>query len=288
MLCFGYENLIKVASILIAIEESMNQESVTSFSSNKNNLPVKSDANIDAFLDEFNISEDSFKPMTKGLGFHQDKKRNTFSTVSTKETKVFTSAKVGLKSNGLLNTISDKTASALSNNSPSGLEAFYVTKGNPGLPQIPQGFEEKKLDLSDLHSEKISSIQAAPVGLQLAAWVIDLLVIASFVAVTGALLVIASGIQFKMFARLISQNDFLMFGSAIFSIYYLLYFTILDLTASPGKTIFGLRLLKSNNRNVTVKNTFTRSFISLLSAVALFLPMVLDFQGRLSDTKLIK
>ena len=266
----------------------MNQESAANFSTSNNNLPVKSDVFGNDFLDEFNINEDSFKPMTKGLGFHQEQKRNNFSSVSNKETKVFSNAKIGIKANGLLNKLSEKTTSALNTNSPSGLEAFYNTTGNSGLPPIPQMEVVKKLDLAEYVSESNPTLNVAPIGMQLAAWLIDILVIASFVAITGALLVIASGIQYKMFARLISKNDLFIFGSAIFAIYYLLYFTILDLTASPGKTIFGIRLLKSNNHNVTVKDTFTRSIVSLLSAVALFLPMILDFQGRLSDTKIVK
>ena len=50
----------------------------------------------------------------------------------------------------------------------------------------------------------------------------------------------------------------------------------------------GIRLLRTNDKNVEVKHTFTRALISLLSFVALFLPMVIDFQGRLSDTKVVK
>ena len=130
----------------------MNQESVTSFSTSNNQLPVKPDVNGSAFLDEFNISEDSFKPMTKGLGFHQEQKRNSFSSLSKKETKVFSNAKIGVKANGLLNTLSEKTTSALSSNSPSGLEAFYNTTGSPGLPPLPQLSEDKKLDLAEFAS----------------------------------------------------------------------------------------------------------------------------------------
>ena len=95
-------------------------------------------------------------------------------------------------------------------------------------------------------------------------------------------------IQFQILSRLISTQDLIVFTSSIFSIYYLLYFTILDLSTSPGKTIMGIRLLRTDNKNVAVKNTFIRALISLVSSVALFLPMLLDFQGRLSDTKVVK
>lgn len=246
----------------------------------------KSAAPIQVNLDEFNISEDSFKPMTKGLGFHQEQKRSSFKPAP-KEVKPFGVARKDMKASVVLSTLSNQNAATASQHMPTGLEAFYGTKGNPGN-QNQQNNLEKKLDLNDLKTENKSVVKIAPMSLQLFAWAIDLLVVASFVAVTGALLVFASGIQFEMLARLISNQDLLAFTAAIFSIYYLLYFTILDLSASPGKTIMGLRLLRSDNGNVSVKHTFTRALISLLSSIALFLPMLLDFQGRLSDTKVVK
>jgi uncharacterized RDD family membrane protein YckC len=245
----------------------------------------KSAALIQVNLEEFNIGEDSFKPMTKGLGFHQDQKRSSFNPAP-KEVKVFGTARTQPKAAVVLSSLSgSQAAKASAQHMPSGLEAFYGAKGNPG--NQTQSFDTKL----DQTSEKIVTktiYKTASAGAQFVAWTIDLLVVASFVAVTGALLVFASGIQFQMFARLVSTQDLIVFTSAIFSIYYLLYFTILDLSASPGKTIMGIRLLKADNENVTVKNTFFRALISLLSSVALFLPMLLDFQGRLSETKLVK
>jgi uncharacterized RDD family membrane protein YckC len=254
----------------------MNQES-HSFSTPKTEAPFQVN------LDEFNISEDSFKPMTKGLGFHQEQKRSTFAPAP-KEVKPFGAvARTNTPAKSVLNPLSGQTAAATTNHMPSGLEAFYGTKGTSGSQT---NVTEKKLDLEKLETK--TTVKTASAFAQFFAWIIDVLVVTSFVAITGALLVFASGIQYKMFARLISNQDLITFSAAIFSIYYLLYFTILDLTASPGKTVMGIRLVKSDNSNVSVKNTFTRALISLLSSVALFLPMLLDFQGRLSDTKVVK
>jgi len=257
----------------------MNQDT-HSFSTPKSSIPVQVN------LDEFNISEDSFKPMTKGLGFHHDQKRSSFKPAP-KEVKPFGTARRELKAAAVLSPLSNQNTAMAAQQMPSGLEAFYGAKGNPGN-QNQQNNLENKIELSEVKTETKANYKTAGSSLQFFAWAIDLLVIASFVAVTGALLVFASGIEFEMFARLISNQDLVAFTAAIFSIYYLLYFTILDLSASPGKTIMGIRLLKTNNRNVSVKDTFTRALISLLSSVALFLPMLLDFQGRLSDTKLVK
>ncbi len=256
----------------------MNQES-HSFSSSKDAKQIQID------LDEFQISEDSFKPMTKGLGFHQDVKRPSFKPAP-KEVKPFAPTKSPLSStlNSMPNVSQPKTQ--VGSHLPSGLEAFYGAQPKSSVEHT--GLFEQPLKKEEIKTQKTVSTKAASQTSQLFAWIIDVLVIASFVALTGALLVFASGIELHMYSRLISNQDLAAFTAAIFSIYYLLYFTILDLSASPGKTIFGIRLVKADGSEVSVKHTFARALISLLSGVALFLPMLLDFQGRLSDTKVVK
>ena len=59
--------------------------------SSSSSLDSKSLKPIQIDLDEFQISEETFKPMTKGLGFHQDTKRPSFKP-SPKEVKSFGSA----------------------------------------------------------------------------------------------------------------------------------------------------------------------------------------------------
>ncbi|MBC7713836.1 MAG: RDD family protein [Rhizobacter sp.] len=265
----------------------MNNEPNSSSSLNsKITKPIQID------LDEFQINEDTFKPMTKGLGFHQDTKRPSFKP-SPKEIKPFGSPKSPLTASlstmpastiGQANT-NNNAKQVMGNQLPSGLEAFY---GKAQAPAEETNLFEQKIEKVEKKASKKSDLKIAPQTAQLFAWIIDVLVIASFVALTGTLLVFASGIDFKMYSRLISPQDLMLFSAAIFSIYYLLYFTILDLSASPGKTIFAIRLVKTDGGSVSVKHTFTRAIISLFSGVALFLPMLLDFQGRLSDTKVVK
>jgi uncharacterized RDD family membrane protein YckC len=222
--------------------------------------------------------------MTKGLGFHQEQKRASFKPAS-KEVKAFGASKTLPKASSVLGPLSAQTSVVTQNHTPTGLEAFYGSKGTTGHQT---NLIELKVEDSIQEISSMVKYKTASGTTQFFAWIIDVLVVASFVAITGTLLVFASGIQFEMLARLISTQDLIAFTVAIFSIYYLLYFTILDLSASPGKTIMGLRLLRTDNSNVTIKNTFSRALISLLSSITLFLPMLLDFQGRLSDTKVVK
>lgn len=262
----------------------MNQEQIST--------PSSKLAPIEVNLDEFMIDEDSFKPMTKGLGFHHDQKRPTFKAAP-KDIKpiVSTGAKAQAHLSTTLSALASQAVvkvngtSTSSTHIPSGLEAFYGSKPEINSTQFKDEFFENKTD------QKVgakSILKPASMVAQFFAWIIDISVIFSFVILTGALLVLASGIEFKMYSKLISNEDLAIFATAIFSIYYLLYFTILDLSSSPGKTVMGIRLLKINGKNVSVRETFLRSLISLLSGIALFLPMLLDFQGRLSDTKVVK
>ncbi len=253
----------------------MNQDQ-HSFRADSKAMPVEIN------LDEFMISEESFKPMTKGLGFHQDTKRPSFKPAP-KEVKAFGAQSAPKQSLSPLAPLSPSAQTMASNHMPTGLEAFYGQSGTSA--------KAIETDLELKVETKAPSTQkyiAAPMFSQFSAWIVDILVIASFVAITGALLVLASGIELKMYSRLISMQDLSIFSAAIFSIYYLLYFTILDLSSSPGKTLFGLKVIKVDGKGLNVRHTFFRALISLLSAVALFLPMVLDFQGRLSDTKVVK
>ncbi len=249
----------------------MNQET-QSFSSPQVVKPIQVN------LDEFQISEDTFKPMTRGLGFHQDNRKPAFKPTP-KERRSFAQPQTPIAQT-LTSGLAPKHVST--NHLPSGLEAFY------GATPAPSIESHRTIELPEAKLAVANNLKEAGQLTQFFAWIIDIAVIASFVALTGFLLVISSGIEFKMYSRILTTNDMFLFSSAIFAIYYVLYFTILDLSASPGKTILAIRLVTIEEKEVRVKNTFTRALISLLSGVALFLPMLLDFQGRLSDTKLVK
>ena len=70
--------------------------------------------------------------------------------------------------------------------------------------------------------------------------------------------------------------------------YYLLYFTILDLIGSPGKNLVGIRLIRNDGGRLHFRHTFVRSIITILSSAVLFFPLLMDFQGKLTDTKIVR
>lgn len=244
----------------------MNQVETTSSNSSR--------PQINLSFDDFELNAESFKPVTKGLGFHQEQKKVNFkATTPVNYEKTNSQAPLNnlLKTNDL----------RIKNQAPSGLEAFYGTK--------PAPMEETSLlDNSATPVKQNTAFKDADQSIQLAAWLIDLVVILSSVVLTCALLVVASGIDFQTMVKLVSESDLILFGSSIFAIYYMLYFTILELSTTPGKTILGIRLINTDQSALSAKHTFLRTLVSLLSLFVFCLPMILDFQGRLSDTKIVK
>jgi uncharacterized RDD family membrane protein YckC len=248
----------------------MNREQVS------NSLPTVSETSknqISLSFDDFEINAESFKPVTSGLGFHKDQKKASFKPMPQVKLE-----KANHKAP--LNNILSTNELKIKNSGPSGLEAFYGTAATVR--------EERTLEM-EIGTKKISRKEKeASQGAQFSAWMIDLFIILSSVVITGAALGLASGIDFKLLAQLVTKQDLLIFGGTVFSIYYMLYFTILDLSNSPGKSMMRVKLSTTDGQSLSVQHTFTRSLVSVISIFIFCLPLLLDFQGRLSDTKIIK
>jgi hypothetical protein len=231
---------------------------------------------INISFDDFEISAESFKPVTKGLGFHHEQKKTTFKPTSR-------SLPENTRATLPLSKISNETALKVKAQAPSGLEAFYSTSqaGMAIQPDTTPVIDNELISTNEITGSVSSTVQVL-------SWSVDLILVLSLVALTGISLVMASGIEYRVILKLISKIDIAVFSGSVFAIYYILYFTILDLSSTPGKLLFGIRLVGTDKNNFSIKNTFIRSLISLLSIFIFCLPMLLDFQGRLSDTKLVK
>lgn len=256
-----------------------------------NSKPVM--LNIPDFMDDLNIDETSFKPVTKGLGFHQEVKQKQFTPAAVNVTKLqhepikknieigksiaksFDDKKIKTKSN---------TITAQTTTTKGALAAFYADASVSSELSL----ESEKVESSLFNKKETIKKVDASMYAQFIAYIVDVALVLSFTIATIAALVLVSRIDYRLLMKMISLNDQVVFGSSLFIIYYLLYFTILDLNASPGKSLMGIRLYTASGKNVSTKHTFGRALITLLSVAALTLPTILDFQGRLSGTKVFK
>ncbi|MBT6324960.1 MAG: hypothetical protein HOJ35_03260 [Bdellovibrionales bacterium] len=213
-----------------------------------------------------NDEDFSFKPITQGLGFHKEAKRR----LPISKPKPKPKPKSIQKPNIEFSTNDSKSLT----NELSGLDAFY----SGSEVSISSLEEENQLGVGE-------TIRNSD---QLLAWAIDVVIILSVQMATMLLLTIVAKTNGIILANLVQSAEMLILTSTLFVIYFLLYFSILDVSASPGKTIKGVMLVCSTGGRLEVRHTFTRSLIVLLSPFLLFLPLIFNWQSKLSDTTLIR
>lgn len=207
---------------------------------------------------EFDVEEFDFKPLTKGLGFH--------------------------------NKESDTRPSSRAYSRPSsiGQSRTRNSVNTPIKRPAPQSEIGKTEEISfpELKKEKTpkTKVVAAPMGVLFTAFVFDLIILLSFQT--------SINFGFMKIVELDNLVNFIKFTwveqVAFFTFIYMFYFTIMDLIASPGKKIFSLRLKSTSSKKVTIDQTLIRSVVSLCSFILLLMPLLFDFQGKLSDTKVIE
>ncbi|RLA64234.1 MAG: hypothetical protein DRQ88_05195 [Epsilonproteobacteria bacterium] len=197
--------------------------------------PPTLDQDLD--LDDF-----SFKPITKGLGFHHKK-----------ETEV-------------------------RNFRPSPRPRAYTPTQNLRTPfkePIKKVKEEKVLLQAD-YRERIL------------AFLIDLIVVLLVTSFTVFTLVYGADLNIQVLISILETHEIILFTFGIFSLYFLIYFSILDLTSTIGKSLMGLELKLENGKRPFLANSFPRALVTLLSLALLGLPLLSNFQNRLSESEIYK
>lgn len=220
--------------------------------------------NANAYLGpKFDFDEFEFNPITEGLGFHHEKEKKTVLPKSTKPQNLVSGAAQFPRMQQDIQSIVNPE-----------LAPFYsATK--------PNAHVEKEKSLP-------KNLEAATSTHQFFAWLLDMAFLSCFVSITFVLFMLFSGIEQEYFFKMVRLNEVSFFFLTFLSLYYLFYFSFFDLTSTFGKSLVGIKVVTIDNKQPELKNTFIRSFISLVSFIAIGLPNILDFQGRLSDTKVVK
>lgn len=235
-----------------------------------NETPQSTPENQEPIVFNFDENDFDFKPITKGLGFHKNKKEEKRAKVTPRKTT---------------NVINNFTDSAPAQNNPamanSDLAAFYSDQKQ----QIADSVVEKK---QTKKAPKVINLKKAPTFNQIAGFAIDMILVTMATGVTVALLMLISGLEYNILVRSLGELEIAKYILSLFVIYFVSYFTILDVAGTVGKSMMGVRLVHVEGKKLRLKHTFIRSIVTLLGFVALGLPSILDFQGRLSETKLVK
>lgn len=238
----------------------------------------KNQPKITLNLDEFDIDSFDIKPVTKGLGFHDNASKGVRPTVKRKSSVGPTPARAQAqtKTPGYLQstpqTVSDP-------NLLSGIDALY---GNQPAPK-----KEKKEVSQKLETKR--KVKEAETAEQIFSYLIDASII---VGITSLLFTSFFMFAFKKFngdMMMYFLRDSIPFIAVLSSLIYITYFTLLEPVGTIGKRFLGLgTFISGTEKRSSIKTSFSRAFVSLLSLPLLGIPLILDFHGKLSDTRVLK
>ena len=227
------------------------------------------------FLADFDFEKMNFSALDKGLGFHHNentlKGKNVSSTYELKNNKMLTSREIKGISVPTLKTDKSLTAPEIS------MEDAFGRESQKFSVHMEEKTQENEILVTESTLQKVT-----------AAWAVDLILI--FISIIAALILFtsATGISFNEFKSFMYREESQVFLSVFFVVFYLLYFSVLDLNSSPGKLLFGTRLISINGDRVTVFKTFVRSVVILISIPLFLLPLIFGLQNKLSGTKSIE
>lgn len=215
-----------------------------------------------ADFDEFD--DFKFKPVTKGLGFHHEKKevknykrQTPLETAQVREQTRFQEP-LGM--------------------GKADLSAFYQTP--PATVDIPTSLKQNATDALP---------EMAPLAMRFFAFLIDEVAVLflTFVTLAGFALLLGEGRE-----KILHQMPLLMtipVSVAFYLLYFVTYFTVLDPQATIGKSVMHLKLVSTDGLDkVTFASSLTRSLICSLSPIVFFIPVFMGVQDKVSSTLVVK
>lgn len=235
--------------------------------------------------DEFDVDSFNVRPLSKGLGFHQEREK-----VRSPKTKLHSTQ----TQNNLVRKTEVSVApshGSIKTSSPS--ELFWdQSVSQSELNQFYQqgSISESKNEQSESFSESGNTLQKATSTSRFLAWALDMLFLTVICLVLAFSFIVLAGMKIDILLKghYLGHLELMVFGFGLFSLLYIFYFTILDMAACPGKSLLGLKVCGANGERPKASQTLTRSVVSLLSLFLLGLPAILDFQSRLSESVVSK
>jgi uncharacterized RDD family membrane protein YckC len=224
---------------------------------------IKTQKNITPVNDDF---EFDFKPITSGLGFNHSKPTDIRPMVVEKTVTV----------SPYQNTIAPKKEMNLYQND---LSLFY------GQASASTSQEVK----IDTRETKERSYTLAPKALRIYAYLTDLLLVASFLAMI--LTVMARTISMDLLDVWTSYpNEITPLVITLFCGFYILYFSVFEKTAQStlGKNIFGLRVVTTDNKILPLSVLILRSVVGIFNFISLGLFSYFDLQNKITSSKVVR
>lgn len=162
-----------------------------------------------------------------------------------------------------------------------GLESIY-------RKAAPSKLKTQALKSDPLISKATNKSVEASLSIRMAAYFVDLSITMMCVGMTILGLFLATKAVLDINYQ-IPTYEFKIYASVLFSIYYFLYFSLLEAAGTTlGRSLFNIKVVNLDNGPIKIKASVMRTFLSFISIALLFLPMALDLHSKISSTKVVK
>ena len=211
----------------------------------------------------------------KGLGFHAPKKRDEKKIAQKKSFKLNNQVFQGQKNISQMSVPKTKSDDTFAGEASVDLNIFN---------QVGQNNEVK---ISSLEEEKVQLNPSKPDKVFFA-WFVDTLIVLLVIAAAMIMLFTLTGIPLSNLSQFLSHKSSIGFVSLFFLVFYLIYFSILDLGTSPGKALLGTSIESTNESQLRLSQTFTRALIQITSIFFLFIPLYFGLHNEWSQTRSVE
>ena len=250
-----------------------------------NNQKTERTPKIKLNLDEFDLDNYELNPLTQGLGFHCVKKEKAIAQpVASRVEKTLNKTSVSEHQNSLYPQVSLKKLSGTNYTGPlkSSMSDSIFQQETCSSFSSDRKFKET----GKLKKDKLKNAREVD---QLCAFFIDsIIIVGTYLGIMWIFISIA-GLPFEWKALKGFGPKFWPYIGLLSVSIFLFYFTLLDSAGTVGKRFMGLQLIDSKNSKTTnLKQSFFRALISLLCLVLLGFPFLVNFQDKISHTKLVE
>ncbi len=201
--------------------------------------------------EDIDLDNLSFRPITQGLGFHPEKKE--------------------------IPIIKSKQQSNFQSNP--------LPRATPQIRAVPKIAPRPAIQKPKI---EVEVSEKAEIPTRFWAFMVDLIIICLGTVVTQFVLGSASGLSWDVLISIFTIKELIFFTIGIFSIYFLFYFSVLDLSSTVGKSMMSLEIKASDGKRPSVQNTVSRAFVTLLFLPLFGIPMLAGVEEKLSGIKVFK
>lgn len=235
--------------------------------------------------EEFDIDFD-FKPITDGLGFHNNEKKQNLKSSTLKEKSEMLRA-------DLLKKTSEVESKRVEIHKTKPSSQAFDMKQSGELSAFYQSPVEQKIKVEfnkTTPTEFKDNKESIGMNLRLVAYIIDIIILFVSISTLSLMALVLGDVPLSFARESFSEMSFKVNLFFVFYFIYSLYFSFFDTSkfSSLGKNILGMRVKSTDSNRVTMAQSYLRANITLFSILTLGLISMLDVHSKITSTIVCK